>query len=301
MASFVVDVGVVAPRLHATELDDVRTFFRTGNYPACIALAKAQVEKGVWNESWPRTLIEAYLVTGEYQAALAAYEKALERFPDSIRLRLVGVRVYKMNNNALKAKEQITYLDDLLARASWRFNSRSDLVPLGEYFLSRGEDPKQVLKICYDQAIKYDPKSVEAHVATARMALEKNDDKVASQSLAKALAIDESDPEIFYLLSRAWSSSDSEKSTQYLRKSLELNARYFPSLILQAESRLSAEDYSTAELILAEIEKTNPRLPKLWALRAAIANLQGRYQDEGECRRKALVPWSLNPEVDYTI
>ena len=162
--------GVVASKLNASELDDARTFFRTGDYPACIALAKAQVDKGVWNESWPRTLIEASLVTGEYQAALATYEKALERFPDSIRLRLVGLRVYKMNNNALKAKEQISYLDDLLARASWRFNSRSDLVPLGEYFLSRGEDPKQVLKICYDQAIKYDPKSVEAHVATARMA-----------------------------------------------------------------------------------------------------------------------------------
>ena len=301
VAVFGVVFGVVATKLSASELDDVRTFFRTGDYPACIALAKAQVEKGVWNESWPRTLIEAYLVTGEYQAALATYEKALERFPDSIRLRLVGIRVYKMNNNALKAKEQISYLDDLLARASWRFNSRSDLVPLGEYFLSRGEDPKQVLKICYDQAIKYDPKSVEAHVATARMALEKNDDKVASQALAKALALDESDPEIFYLLSRAWSSSDPEKSTEYLRKSLELNARYFPSLILQAESRISAEDYSTAELMLAEIEKTNSRLPKLWALRAAIAHLQGRYQDEGECRSKALVPWSLNPEVDYTI
>ena len=53
--------------------------------------------------------------------------------------------------------------------------------------------------------------------------------------------------------------------------------------------------------MLAEIEKTNSRLPKLWALRAAIAHLQGRYQDEGECRSKALVPWSLNPEVDYTI
>ena len=194
VAVFGVVFGVVATKLSASELDDVRTFFRTGDYPACIALAKAQVEKGVWNESWPRTLIEAYLVTGEYQAALATYEKALERFPDSIRLRLVGIRVYKMNNNALKAKEQISYLDDLLARASWRFNSRSDLVPLGEYFLSRGEDPKQVLKICYDQAIKYDPKSVEAHVATARMALEKNDDKVASQALAKALALGLQEP-----------------------------------------------------------------------------------------------------------
>lgn len=288
-------------RVHASELDDVKNYYRIGNYTACIELAKKQVELGVWNEIWPRMLIESYMATGQYPEALSAYEKAISRFGDSIRMRLLGIQVYRMNNNAAKAKEQIAYLDNLLVRFPMRFNSRTDLVPLGEYFLARGEDPKQVLKICFDQAIKYDPKAVEPHVATARMALDKNDDKVASQSLAKALKLDETDPEIFYLLARAWSATDAEKSTAYLQKSLEINPNYASSLLLQAESRMSAEDYSTAEKILAEILKTNPTMPKVWALKAAIAHLQGRFQDEGENRRKALVPWTLNPEVDHLI
>ena len=286
-----------------SEIDDVKSFYRTGDYGACIQLAAAQVEKGVWNELWPRMLIESYLVTGDYPAALHVYEKALERFPESIRLRLLGVRVYKMNNSLIKANDQMAYLDAMLFKSPWRFSNRSDLVPVGDFFLARGEDPKEVLTNCYDQGIKSTAQVdvVEAHLATARMAIEKNDDKVASQSLAKAIKVDETDPEIFYLLGKSWSATDPAKASGYFAKSLELNPRFIPSLIHRAEARMSAEDYQSAESILAEVEKVNSKLPRLWALRAAIAHLQGRYEAEGDGRRKALGPWSLNPEVDYTI
>lgn len=286
-----------------SEIDDVKNFYRTGDYDACIKLAAAQVEKGVWNEIWPRMLIESYLVTGDYPAALHVYEKALERFPESIRLRLLGVRVFKMNNSLVKANEQMAYLDAMLFKSPWRFSNRSDIVPVGEFFLARGEDPKEVLKNCYDQGIKSNAQAdvVEAHLATARMAIDKNDDKVASQSLAKAVKVDATNPEIFYLLGRSWSATDPAKASGYFAKSLELNPRFIPSLIHSAEARMSAEDYEAAESILAEVEKVNPKLPRLWALRAAIAHLQGRYEAEGVGRRKALGPWALNPEVDHTI
>lgn len=287
----------------SSEIDDIKSFYRTGDYGACIQLAAAQVEKGVWNELWPRMLIESYLVTGDYPAALHVYEKALERFPESIRMRLLGVRVYKMNNSLTKANDQMAYLDAMLFKSPWRFSNRSDLVPVGDFFLARGEDPKEVLKNCYDQGIKSTAQVdvVEAHLATARMAIEKNDDKVASQSLAKAIKVDQTDPESFYLLGKSWSATDPAKASGYFAKSLELNPRFIPSLIHRAEARMSAEDYQSAESILAEVEQVNSKLPRLWALRAAIAHLQGRYEAEGDGRRKALGPWALNPEVDYTI
>ena len=90
--------GFTTP-LRASEIDDVKNFYRAGDYAACIQLSAAQVERGVWNELWSRMLIESYLATGEYTAAVKAYEKAMERFAESIRLRLLGVRVYKMNNS----------------------------------------------------------------------------------------------------------------------------------------------------------------------------------------------------------
>lgn len=293
-------VGSAAMSL-GSELDDVRNYFRSGDFDACTVLALAQVEKGVWNELWPRMLVESHLATGKYASALKAYEKGLERFPDSIRLRLLGVRVYQMNNNASKAKEQLAYLDTMLFRAPWRFSNKSDLVPVGEYFLARGEDPKEVLSNCFDQAIKFDPRITEAYVATARLALEKNDDKIASQSLDRAIKLDPSDPEIAFLAARSWGNTDASRATEFLKRSLELNARYVPSLLYQAENRMSAEDYEAAENLLAEVEKVNPSLPRLWALRASIAHLRGQYDVEGEARRKALLPWSLNPEVDHII
>jgi tetratricopeptide (TPR) repeat protein len=287
--------------LLASDLDDVKKFYRTGDYAACIELAKSQVEKGIWNDVWSRTLIEAYLETGEYALALDAYEKALEKYSNNLRLRLLGIRVYRMNNKPLKALEQLAAIDEIWSRTLSRFSGRSDLVPLGEYFLMRGEDPKNVLKLCFDAAIKGDPKPIEAHLASARLALDKHDDKVASQSLDKALKLEDQDPEIFCLLAKAWSSTDSAKSQDYLTQSLKLNPRYVPSLIMHAEARMSSEDYEGAKLVLSEVEKTNAFLPKLWALRAAIAHLQGVYAEEGECRRKGLIPWSLNPEVDFVI
>ncbi len=290
-------------RSESSEIDDVKNFFKSGDYSSCIALASAQVEQGVWNELWPRILIESYLATGNYPAALKAYEKAMERFAESIRLRLVGVRVYKMNNSVPKAIEQLAFLDMMTVRAPFRFTNRSDLVAVGEYFLMRGEDPKLVLERCFDIAVKSNNASeaFEAHLAAARMAIDKKDDKVASQSLAKALKLDETDPELFYLLGRSWSGTDPAKASEYFAKSIELNPRFVPSLIHKAEARMSAEDYKSAEAVLKEAEKVNPNLPKLWALRSAIAHLEGRYEAEGESRRKALAPWSLNPEVDYVI
>ncbi len=292
-----------APSLDASEIDDCKTFHRTGDYDASIKLAASQVERGIWNDVWPRMLIESYLAVGDYPAALSAYEKAIDKHADSIRLRLLGVQVFKMNNSLLKANEQIAYLDKMLFRVPGRFANRSDLVPIGQFFLAKGEDPKDVLKSCFDQAIKSNSQAevIEAHLATARMALDKNDDKVASQSLAKAAKLDANDPEVYYLLGRSWSSTDPVKSNEFFAKSIELNPRFVPSLIQGAEARMSAEDYSMAEKLLSEVEKVNAHLPKLWALRAAIAHLQGRYEAEGESRSRALVPWALNPEVDYTI
>ena len=285
----------------ASEIDDVKNFFRSGDYQACIKLAGEQVEKGVWNELWPRMLIESYLATGEYPAALKAFEKAKERFGESIRLRLVGVRVYKMNNAANKAEEQLAFLEAMYIRTPWRFTNKSDLVASGDFFLARGADPKEVLKNCFDPATKSNSTAemFEAHLATARLAIDKNDDKVASQSLAKALKLDETDPELFYLLGKSWNATDPAKSAEYFAKSIELNAKFVPSLIHAAEARMSAEDYESAEEILAQVEQVNPNLPVLWALRAAIAHLQGRYEAEGEARRKGLLTMGLEPRSGF--
>jgi lipopolysaccharide biosynthesis regulator YciM len=293
-------LGAIPTTGTASDLEDARELLRLGKYDAFIELSRSQVEKKVWNEAWPRYLIEGYLITGDYAAAMAVYEGALERFGDSLRLRMLGAKVYQFNNEPLKAKAQLVEMEAMLQRAPWRYSNRSELVPLGEFFLSRGEDPKQVLKLCFDQATKVDPNHVEAYVATARMALDKNDAQVASQVLTQALKRSAQDPEIHYLSALAWATDD-ERATGSLKKSLEINPRYIPSLLLLAESSLNAENYTAAAQTLSEIEAINPRHPRMWALRAVINHLTGDHAAEGISRRQALDSWKLNPEVDHTI
>lgn len=285
----------------ASELDDARASFRKGEYEKAISAAKEQVDKRVWNEAWPRLLIEAYLAVGAYDRALAEYEVAIDRFGDSIRLRLLGVHVYRMVNNAIKSDKQLDEIEGLLQRAPWRYANRTDLVPVGEFYLLRGEDPKQVLKVCFDQAVKLDPKNVEAHVATARMALAKNDAQVAAQSLEKALALAPDDPEVLYLSARAWSETERGQKEAYLKRALEANPNYLPAMLYAAEKQMNSERYAAAREILDQAEKVQPKHPGLWSLRAAISHLMGDYFQEGVARSKALEPWSLDPEVDHTI
>ncbi len=284
-----------------TDVESARAALRVGQYDECIEYAKAQVDKKVWNDKWPILLVEAYLTTGKYEQALVVYEESLSRFGDSLRLRLLGADVYRMNNQPLKSKEQLDVIDRRLNRDTWLYSVSSEFVNIGDYFLLRNEDPKLVLKNCYDLAVKADPKSPDPHLATARMALDKSDSKVAAQSLAKALKLDDKNPETHYLSAKAWQSTEPDRATDHLQKSLALNPKYVPSLLLVVEQKMNEEQYAKALQLLDEVEKVNPRLPKLWALRAAIAHLEGRYDAEGEARKKALSPWSLNPEVDHTI
>ncbi len=287
--------------ISAADLQEAERLFRTGKYADCIAMAKTEVERTVWNEGWPRILVASYLTTGQYEAAVKVYESNIERFTTSIRLRMLGAQAYRMTNNKKQAVAQLNVIPELVQRATWQFSSKAALVALGDFFLAEGEDPKQVLELCYDKAIKEDPKFVEAYVASARLAISKTDDQVALASLRKAVAIEKEEPEIHYLLARAWSNSDSAKAGAAIEQALTINPNHIPSLMWLAEAKMDAERYDDANKLLEEVEAINPELPELWAVRAAIAHLEGRYKDEGAMRRRALQKWPLNPEVDYLI
>ena len=293
--------SVFSIHVNAVDLQEAERLYRTGKYDDCIAMTKAEVERNVWNEGWPRLLIAAYLSTGQYEPAIQVYESTIDRFTTNIRLRILGAQAYRLTNNKKQAAAQLDVIPELVQRASWSFSSKLQLVALGEFFLMQGEDPKQVLELCYDKAIKEDPKFVDAYVASARLAISKMDDQVALASLRKAVAIDEEDPEIHYLLARAWSNSESAKASESIQQALSINPNHVPSLIWLAESRMDAERYEDAETLLKEVEAVNPKLPALWADRAAIAHLNGRFKDEGAMRQQALQSWPMNPEVDHLI
>jgi len=272
-----------------------------GEYEQAIEMAQQQVDKKTWNENWPRILASTLLIQGKADQAMKVYEDSLERFGDSMRLKLLGYQIYLENNLPQKAQQQLDDLTAFVQRSPWKYSAKSELVPLGEFFLLKDEDPKQVLKLCFDQAVKANPKNVDAYKAIAAMAIEKSDYQVAADAITKALKLSETNPDIHQLAYQTWCNSDKVKAASHLQKALELNPKHIPSLLLEAQALIDRESYEQAQGVLDQVESINPSSSILWALRAAIAHLKNDFQSEAQFRSRALEKRQLNPRVDHTI
>ncbi|MEC7407212.1 MAG: hypothetical protein VYB72_00250, partial [Planctomycetota bacterium] len=131
----------------STDLDDVRQLINSGKYEEAEAFSTEQVESGIWNEKWPKTLIECLLVQGKAQPANEIYQAAIKRYPTSLSLRLMGVDVLRqcgLKEEADAASRQILLL---MQSAPSRYASRDNLIAMGQYFASQGEDARQILEL----------------------------------------------------------------------------------------------------------------------------------------------------------
>lgn len=292
---------LTARPLAAGELEDCRSLLWSGDYEAAIKIAKEKVDAKTWNEGWSRILIEGYLLTGEYEDAVTVFESVKERYYSSLTLRLLAIDAYRFSNQQAKANVELETIPIMLERSPWQYTTRDQLVPLGKFFVLMGEDARKVLEQCFDRVLKQDPQLVDAHIASAELALQKEDSTVALTALQKAEKIQPANPHIFYLMAVAWANTDSVRATESLQRALKLNPKHVDSLLLTAENRIDAEDYSAAQKLLDEIEKINPRHFKLWSLRSVIHHLKGEFASEESARKKALETWPLNPEVDFLI
>ncbi|MCP4944201.1 MAG: hypothetical protein GY924_19775, partial [Planctomycetaceae bacterium] len=95
MSRFVFLLGLVACAFipaAASDLDDARLLYRSGKYAEAEEFAAKQVEAGIWNERWPRLLIDCQMVQGKYAEATKTYEDAIRRYPTSLTLRMQGLQ-----------------------------------------------------------------------------------------------------------------------------------------------------------------------------------------------------------------
>ena len=75
-----------------------------------------------------------------------------------------------------------------------------------------------MLDLFYDVAIKEQPGLVEAYLATAELALAKQDDALAAETLRKAPKAAAEDPRFHYLLARAYSRRGSGRVREGARR-----------------------------------------------------------------------------------
>jgi len=150
----------------ADDFDDAQALFNSGKYAECIETTAARIDQRAWRESWRRLKIRAELATGRYCDALATLEMALERFPSSIHLRLLGREVYLFNDWPERADERLLEAEQMIRQQSWRYSDPINRVLLGRFFLLRGADAKQVLDTFFDRARRDRPDYVETYLAS---------------------------------------------------------------------------------------------------------------------------------------
>jgi tetratricopeptide (TPR) repeat protein len=287
----------------AGDLEEAETLYRTGRYDQCAAMAAEEMGNagGAWTERWRQLEISAKLARGKYDEAMASLESALRRFPASISLRLLGLEVYRYNGRERDAASELEMIERLVVSAPHRYSTPEARVALGRFFLLKGADAKKVLDLFYDVALKQQPDLVEAYLASAELALEKQDYALAAQTLRKAPKSAGLDPQFHSLLARAYSEEDRAGAAKELTAALQINPHHVDSLLLQADDLVDRERYSEAEQVVKQVFAVNPHQPRGWAYLSVLAHLRNDGDAESSTRRSALEHWAANPEVDHLI
>jgi tetratricopeptide (TPR) repeat protein len=285
----------------AADIQELEKLFRTGQYADVVRLAGEEIAGGTWNERYSELKIEAELVQGKYADAKETLEVALGRYRASVALRLLGREVYRYSGAPAEAANQLDFIEQLVLRARDRQISPENLIAIGRFYLLHGIDAKTVLERCYDVVTKERPDFIDAYFATARLALEKEDDALAAETLRKAPKEAALDPQFHYLMACALSGGDRAGAETALAEALKINPRHVDSLLLKADYLIDGERYAEAAKVLEQVFAINPRAPRAWAYQAVLAHLANDPAREAEARQRALSPWDANPEVDSLI
>ena len=287
--------------LVAAEIDQAQLLFNSGKYAECIEAAARGIEDRSWRESWWVLKARAELETGRYCDALVTLEKALDRFPSSIALRLLGRQVYRFNDWPERAEERLAQAEEMVRRQSWRYSDPVNRVVLGRLFLLRGADAKQVLEIFFDRSRRDRPDHLETYLASGELALEKHDYALAAEAFQGALKLAPDDPAVHFGLARAHAPSDAARAAAALSRALEINPHHADSLLLMADRLIDREQYEQADELLERVLSVHSTHPLACAYRAVLKHLDGDESGEQSWRLSALAHWPTNPEVDYAI
>ncbi len=299
LASLLVATG--ATSCPAADLGEAEKAFRVGRYEDAARLAAEEVQNGSWIERWHLLKVRAEMAQGLYPAALGSLEDGLRRLPGSIALLLLGRDVYRYNGREAEADAMLEVIEARIQTAPSRYATPEGRVLLGRYFLARGADARKVLDQCYDIAVKQRPDLVEANLATAELALDKQDAALAATTLAKAPKPALEDPYYHHLLAKAFDDDDRARSEKEIDEALKINPRHAESLLLRASHRIDQERYAEAGELLKQVFAVNPRDPRAWAYQAVLAHLRSHPEGEASARKNALARWPENPEVDHII
>lgn len=294
-------LAMCAPVAGAVTVGDATQLILAGKYEECVDLAAAEIARGVQFEPWRHVKAEAELTLGRYADALDTVEEGMAAYPRSLRMRLWAREAYLFNNRTEAAEDQSRQMAEIVRLHPRQLSSPPERLALGEFLLLEGVDARQVLEYCFDPVTKSLPEFADGHFAAAQLAIDKYDNRLASETLLAAPESVRSSPKYHYLLARAFAADDPERAADALDAALAINPRHVDSLLMLTENLIDGEQYEDADKMLQRVLAINPQQPRALAYAAVLAHLAGDAQRAAQFRTTALGSWADNPEVDYTI
>jgi tetratricopeptide (TPR) repeat protein len=287
--------------LRAATIEEARTLFLHGNYVGAIDAAAAGVSAEPEEAAWPELEAEAMNAVGRYEHARAVLDPAIEKFPNSLQLRLVSYETLRRLGAVDDAAKQLSDLDRLGGSRSWAYRSPEERVALARTALLVGTDPKKVLDQILDPLRKASPDFRDTYLVSGEMALSKNDFALAAKIFGTAVKKFTEDPDIWFGLARAFSSSDSDAAENALEQTLKFNPHHIAARLLIADHLIDGESYADAEKEIAKALEINSHLAEAHAYRSVLGNLQADPKAEAAARAEALKLWPTNPEIPHLI
>lgn len=275
--------------------------YATGDYADAEEYCERIMSFGANDPNLTRVLIDSETAQGKYKEAAENALKAASSFEGHYASQVVAITALRNVGKLEEAHKILNELNELARKANPKTLNAEELTALGRAALYLGAEPKMVLANFFQKARQKNAAIIDGHLAAAEVALSKADYALASRILHEARSKIGSYPEILYLLAKAFSPSDREKSEKLLSELFEINPNHVPALLLRAEHAMDNEEYERAREIIATSRKTNPNHPQGWAYEAAIAYLQDEEKEGDKARAKALLPWDKNPDVDFWI
>jgi tetratricopeptide (TPR) repeat protein len=291
----------------ATELPEPEKLFKAGKYEEALkatrasADATATVPPFAGTEDAEVLKIRALLALGRYGEAKTAWDQGLQNFPNSLRLRVAGIEVLRMNNEPEKVSALRSEIDQVAGSRPWAYRAPLDRVALAWAALELNVDPRRVLENVLDPLKKENPDFRDAYLASGELALQKNDFALAAKAFGQAARKFPDDADAHFGLARAYDPSDSRATSAALEKTLTLNPNHTGAHLMLADAAIDGEAYDEAEKVIAKALAVNPNLPEAHAYRAVIAHLRADEKTEREAKAQALKPWATNAAVPHLI
>lgn len=285
----------------AADLEDAWGSFIKGDFQKCIKECQEAIHDGESDDDWRVLMARSMISIGSYSNAYSVVSTNLERFPWSVKLRLLGHEVYRRNGRPDEAATLLEEINRLGGYRMWAYQDAANLVTMGKAALLLGLDPRSVLERFFDLAKRRNPTNREPYLASGQLALDKDDFDLAAKTFSEGLKKFPKDPDFHFGLAQAYASSDRRLMIFSLDAALALNPNHVPSHLLLADHLIDGEEYKHAEESIEKVLEVNPHHPEAWAYRAVLAHLRNDMAAETKARESALETWATNPEVDYVI